>query len=365
MQVRSVLVLMMLFICTLLIAGCGKDEPGEWVNQQEPEEWVNQLDNYLNKLEQDDMFMGSVAISRDGKIIYSKANGYRDVKNQVQADTNSLYRIGSVTKTFTSVLVLQLIEEGKLTFETKLSKFYPEVPNAEKITICHLLKHQSGLFSLTADPWHQTVYTDFRTKEENIAVIAQYDPVFEPGEGVQYCNSGYILLSYIIEDVTGKDYNANLQERICDRLDLDLTRIGGKINPDKNESLSYVFTLHTGWELADEPDTSISYGAGAIVSTAEELTIFMHALFNNQLIEKSSLAEMLKIEDGEGMGIKPLPYTKIGYGHPGAMPGFYSIAGHILDDNITFAITTNGFRHDLFTPLDLWTGVLQTYYRFN
>jgi len=363
----------------LLFAGCIPGEQGEkdseideekeeGATEEEKEgedkmELCKQLDSYLYSLESENKFMGSVTITENGNQVYNKTFGYIDVANKLPAEIDTKYRIGSITKMFTSVMVLQLIEEDRLTFNTKLSTFYPDIPNAKKITMRHLLSHRSGLFNLTDDPWHRTVFTEHRTKEENIEVIKSYDPVFEPGEKAQYCNTGYILLGYIIEDVTGKDYNTNLQERICKKIGLEATYYGAKINPDNKESYPYLFEPGTGWKLAPEPDLSIPHGAGAIVSNTNELTIFINALFNNELIGKTFLEEMIKIEDGEGMGIKKLPYTKDGYAHPGTMPGFSSLLGYLPDDDVAFAICTNGLNE--LTMRDLFTGILDIYFRKN
>lgn len=309
-----------------------------------PGDWRNQLDSYLSLLESQNKMMGSVAIAESGHLSYSRALGYSDVVNKIPATTSTKYRIGSITKTFTAVMVLQLIEENKLSLETSLASFYPQIPHAEKITMRHLLSHSSGLFNMTDDPWHETVLTEFRTKEENIAVIKSYAPVFEPGEKAQYCNSGYVLLGYIMEDVTGKDYNASLQERICNKIGLTKTYFGGKINPDNQECFSYFAKADPGWELAPQASASISHGAGAIVSTPEEVALFMHALFHGYLVNNSALAEMLKFNDGEGMGMKRLPYVNDCYGHPGGNPGFLSVGGYLPHKNVAFAVCTNGLN---------------------
>jgi D-alanyl-D-alanine carboxypeptidase len=304
--------------------------------------WSEQLDHYLNLLVKNNNFMGSVTISQNKQFVYQKAFGYMDLSNKMKAEIDTKYRIGSITKMFTAVMVLKFIEENMLTFNTKLSTFYPDIPNANKITIKHLLAHRSGLFDLTDDPWHYKVFTKYRAKDENIRIIKSYEPVIEPGKKSQYCNTGYILLGYIIEDISGKNYNTNLQEQICNKIGLKSTYYGSKICPQKNESIPYIYESGTGWRLAPEPDLSISHGAGAIVSTTGEITRFINALFKNKLVGKESLAEMVKIEDGEGMGVKKLPYTRAGYAHPGTMPGLSSITGFIPDDDVGFTLSANG-----------------------
>lgn len=322
-----------------------------------------QLVNYFYSLKSKNKLMGSVKITKNGNQVYSNAFGYIDIIKKLPTEIDSKYRIGSITKMFTSVMVLQLIEENRLTFTTKLSKFYPDMPNAEKISILNLLSHKSGLFNLTDDPWHSTTFTKHRTKEKNIELIKSYDPIFEPGEKTQYCNTGYILLGYIIEDVTGKKYDTNLQERICNKIGLGSTYFGAKINPENGESYPYLFEPQMGWRLAPLPNLANIHGAGAVVSNTCELSLFITELFNNKLIDKTLLVEMIKMEDGEGLGIKKLSYIKDVYGHPGNMPGFSSILAYFPEGDVVIAICTNGLNGLVIR--DLLRDILEIFYETN
>src|SRR5690606_9537400 len=123
------------------------------------------------------------------------------------------FRIGSITKMFTATMILQLVEEGKLTMETKLGAYFPSVPNAKEITIEQLLNHHSGLYNIT-DEEYLNYYTQPKTQQEILERIAKQTPDFPPGERGAYSNTNYLLLGYILEKLTDKSYAENLHSRI-------------------------------------------------------------------------------------------------------------------------------------------------------
>jgi CubicO group peptidase (beta-lactamase class C family) len=149
------------------------------------------LDAYFDALEAADRFRGSVALSLNGEVIYSRTVG--------NSAKNSKYRIGSISKTFTTVLVMKAFEQGKLAPDQTIDAFFPSVPNAGKITIRHLLSHRSGIHNFTDDPDYLTWNAESRTESQMVALIAARGSDFEPGTGVRYSNSNFVLLTYILE----------------------------------------------------------------------------------------------------------------------------------------------------------------------
>lgn len=141
---------------------------------------TEKLDAYFKALEENQKFMGSVVIAKEGKPIYTKSVGFANVEKGTKNTENTRFRIGSITKTFTSILVLKAVEEGRLSLNDKLSKFYPNIKNAEKITIENMLYHRSGIFNFTSDKdymkWHHLP----KTEAEIISLLENYTPVFEP-----------------------------------------------------------------------------------------------------------------------------------------------------------------------------------------
>ncbi len=166
------------------------------------------LDQFFDRLAEKNKAMGSLTVARDGNVLYSRAIGYRQIngteKKPLTAATR--YRVGSITKMFTAALVFQLVEKGKLKLTDTLDKFFPQIPNAKKITIAHILAHRSGIHDLTDDRDYPTWKMNPKTQNEMLAIIAKGTPDFEPDAKYSYSNSGYVLLSYIVEKLTGKPY---------------------------------------------------------------------------------------------------------------------------------------------------------------
>lgn len=304
------------------------------------------VDTLMWLLQHNDKYMGSVAVSDGEKLVYSKAFGFSDIEKQIQATTNTTYRIGSVTKMFTSVMIYQLFEENKLRPDTRLSDFYPDIQNADKITIHDMLLHRSGIRSVTDDSLYLEWCVQPRSHAEIVSMITSYQPVFQPDEKSEYSNSNFILLGYILENLTGKDYSSNLEERICRRAGLKNTYYGSHSNTLKNESYSYTFSV-TGWLKENETDMSIPHGAGAVVSTAEDMVIFADALFAGKLISESSLKDMTKTEGSFGKGIFPMPFYEMkGFGHTGGIDGFRSVLIHFPSENLSLALCSNALNYN-------------------
>lgn len=303
------------------------------------------LDQFFDGLSANNKGMGSLVISKDGKIIYSRAVGISHIgdKGFVPADAKSKYRIGSITKTFTATLVFQLVEEGKLKLEDTLDKFYPEIPNAKKITIAQMLNHHSGIHNFTSDAQYYLSYSRRpQTHEQILSIIAKTTPDFEPGTKAAYSNSNYVLLGYIIEKVSGKSYADVLKEKITSKINLADTYYGGKINGANNESYSFDF-VRGNWKTLAETDMSIPGGAGAIVSTPTDLTTFIAALFDGKLVSQKSLDQMKTLTDGYGFGLVQFPFGEKKFlGHNGNIDGFTSMLGYQPEEKMAISYISNG-----------------------
>lgn len=299
------------------------------------------LDNYFNALEENNKFMGSVAVSKNGEIIYSKTVGFADVENNVKATENSKYRIGSISKSFTAVLVLKAVEQKKLDLNQTIDKWFPTIKNAKEITVKHLLSHRSGIHNFTDDKDYLTWNTQPKTEKEMIEIIAKGGSDFNPDSKAEYSNSNFVLLTYILEKTFAKSYSDLLQELIVKPIGLTNTYVFGKINTEKNECKSYNFA--GTWKLETETDFTVPLGAGAIISTPRDLTKFADALFGGKLMTSKSLEIMKTVKDGYGIGLFQIPFYKsIGYGHTGGIDGFSSVYSHFADEKISYALTSNG-----------------------
>jgi D-alanyl-D-alanine carboxypeptidase len=299
------------------------------------------LDNYFNALEQNNKFMGSVAVSKNGEIIYTKSIGFADIENNLKATENSKYRIGSISKSFTTVLVLKAIEQKKLDLNQSIEKWFPTIKNAKKITVKHLLSHRSGIHNFTNDKDYLTYNTQRKTEEEMVEIIAKGGSDFQPDSKAEYSNSNFVLLTYILEKTLNKSYSELLQKYIVEPIGLTNTYVFEKINTSNKECKSYRFV--GSWNEETETDYTIPLGAGAITSTPSDLTKFADALFGGKLLKFESLEIMKTIKEGYGIGLFQIPFYKnVGYGHTGGIDGFSSVYSHFPDDIISYALISNG-----------------------
>lgn len=305
----------------------------------------SKLDAYFTSLEQNNKFLGSIAVAENGKIIYTKSIGFSDVENQIKASDDTKYRIGSISKTFTSVLVFKAIEEGKLNLDQAIHKWFPDIKNSEKITIENLLNHRSGIHSFTSNKDYFDWNTQAKTEEEILDIITKGGSDFIPNEKADYSNSNYVLLTFILEKTYQKSYPELISKYITKPLNLVNTKFAKKINSTNNEAKSYQFIGE--WRLEKETHPSIPLGAGAIISTPTDIVKFSNALFNEKIINKKSLDKMKEITDGYAYGLFQIPfYDKIGYGHTGGIDGFTSVFSYFQDGNISYALTSNGTNYN-------------------
>jgi D-alanyl-D-alanine carboxypeptidase len=316
-------------------------------------------DSLLNFLAEKNKAMGSLAIAKNGNILYAKAIGYSQfTPEQIASTEKTRYRIGSISKMFTAVLIFQLIEDGKLELTTPLGKFFPSVPNASKITIGNMLSHRSGIHSFTDDTAYLQYMTRAKTQDEMIRIIEASKPEFDPDTKTAYSNSNFVLLGYIVENISKKPYNEVLQGGICKKADLKDTYYGGKTNVNAGEC--YSFRFEDGWKIQPETDMSIPHGAGAILSTPSDLVKFITALFHGKLVSAISLNQMKTITDGLGMGVQQFPYEdRVIYGHGGAIDGFNSLLGYFPDDSLAISYCSNG---TVYSVNDILLGALSIYY---
>ncbi|WP_089082059.1 serine hydrolase domain-containing protein [Roseivirga seohaensis] len=308
---------------------------------------TTRLSEYFDTLAANNKFMGSVALLKEGQIIYTKQVGFAELETKKEPNNNTKYRIGSVSKLFTATLIFKAIEEGKVSLNETIYNYFPSIENSEQITISNLLNHRSGIHNYTDDKDEFLSYhTNSKTKTEMVALIAQGGSDFVPNTKAAYSNSNYVLLSYILEEVFQSSFSTVLKEHITEPLHLVNTFFGTPININNNES--YAYTLGREWMKMDETHSSIDLGAGGITSTPTDLVLFAHALFNHKILSEQSLETMKTIQDGFGMGLfKTLYYNKVSYGHNGEIDGFQTALRYFEDSKYAFAITANAMDYSL------------------
>jgi len=311
---------------------------------------ISKLDSIFDAKEIDNKFMGTLSIFKNNKEIYSRSTGYSDIKNNIKSNSNTKYRIASISKTFTSVLIMQLIEEGKLTLDTKLSTFKPQVKLAEQITIEQLLSHRSGIYNYTDlkdyRSWMETPMSD----EELIDKINKKGRRFKPNKKIEYSNTNYFLLSLIIEIIEEESFNKVLDNKIIKPFKLSQTYCCENIKNDETAKSYYI----EGDLLKEASDTDlrISSGAGGLISTSKDVNKFFNLLSNHKIISEESLDKMTNnLTNGDyGFGLMKVEFfDKTGFGHDGRIDGFISNAFIFPNDNLSITYLSNVFGWDIRT----------------
>jgi CubicO group peptidase (beta-lactamase class C family) len=340
---RSILIITtVLFSLTLAFA---QDKSGQQTFD------VQKLNDLFDVLDANSKMMGVVNITKDGQTIYNRALGYSRISDaeKVKNEDETKFPIASLTKTFTAVMIFQLIEEKRLTLDTKLSKFFPQIANSEKITIEQMLVHRSGIHNYTLDADYQEWKTKPHSKKELLARFADYKPEFEPNEKEVYSNTTYILLGYIIENLTKSTYGKQLNKRILKKIGLKNTFLDSDLKSANNKAVSYSFAAAKWNPVLKRAAAGITAGAGGIVSTTADINRFIAALFDNKLISAESLQMMtappVVTGNDTAKGIARMVFnnkTKIGYTYDGSLDAFGSVYFYVPTDRLGVAVTTNG-----------------------
>ena len=221
-------------------------------------------------------FNGSVLAAENGKVIFKKGYGMANMEWNIPVETDTKFRLGSITKQFTSMLILQLVKEGKIKMEGKLTDYLPDYrkDTGDRITIHQLLNHTSGVPSYTGLPnFFQDVSRNPYGVSDFVKKYASGDLEFEPGAKFNYNNSGYFLLGAIVERVTGKPYEQVLKERIFDPIGMKNTGYDHHDTILAKRAAGYE-RRPGGFVNAPYLDMSLPYAAGSLYSTVEDLYLW-------------------------------------------------------------------------------------------
>jgi CubicO group peptidase (beta-lactamase class C family) len=241
-------------------------------------------------------FNGTALVAENGKVIFKGGFGMANMEWGIPNAADTKFRLGSITKQFTAMLTLQLVEQGKLKLDGKLSDYLPDyrADVGQKVTIHHLLTHTSGIPSYTGQPgFFENVSRNPYQVTEFVKKYASGDLEFEPGSKFSYNNSGYFLLGAIIERITGKSYEQVLKENIFDPVGMKNTGYD-RHDPLLQKRASGYTKTPDGYANAAYLDMSIPYAAGSLYSTVEDLFLWDQALYTDKLISAQSKELMFK-----------------------------------------------------------------------
>lgn len=230
------------------------------------------LDTLLDEAVAKDVFSGNVLIVQNGQVLFQKSVGMADYENARPNTADTKFSIGSITKIFTKIMVLQLAAEGKIGLDDKMGKYLSDFRAglADHVTIQFLLDHQSGLGQYYDVPSYNPEETDIQSAADFLPWIRQEEPAFEPGARAEYSNSGYVVLAAIIEKVEGKNYAEVLKTRILDKIGMDATGFLYRMKNLPGKAVGYLSNIpgpiqdNLGFSL-------LGGGDGGIYSTADDL----------------------------------------------------------------------------------------------
>jgi CubicO group peptidase (beta-lactamase class C family) len=309
-------------------------------SQTKPEEINEVLKIYAKQ----NSFNGTVLVAQKGDILLQKGYGYKNAQAKTLNDSATVFQIGSITKQFTAAIILQLQEQNKLSVHDSISKFITGYPSGNKITIENLLTHTSGIYNYTNDELFMKNNTVNPISIENLIALFKNKPLdFNPGEKYSYSNSGYILLGYIIEKITGKSYFQVVRENIFQPLGMSQSGFDFKSLKNINKATGY-FKLTTKInEPAPIVDSTVSFSAGAIYTTVGDLYKWDRALYSSKIVSAASLQKAFtpfKSNYGYGWVIDST-YGKKVVMHEGGIFGFVSFIGRVPADETCIILFDN------------------------
>jgi CubicO group peptidase (beta-lactamase class C family) len=305
---------------------------------------LKKMDSLVTKYFDEAEFTGTVLVAKGNRVILKKGYGYSDAEQKVLNNEGTIFNIASLTKTFTAAVILKLQETGKLSVQDPLSNYYPGFPNAEKITVHHLLTHTSGLFNYTDDQRFQVLdQTKALQLEEMIAWFKDKPLEFEPGTKFRYSNSGYTMLGYIIEKVTGTTYAKALEHYIFKPLGMHHSSFGPPKATNTRLAKGYMMYYKNFKMPGISVHPSISYATGAVYSTVEDLYKWHIALQNGKFLSAKSLETAYKKDKGfYGYGwFTDSLYGRQRVSHDGNITGYKSNINRFPQDHVCVIALSN------------------------
>jgi CubicO group peptidase (beta-lactamase class C family) len=288
-------------------------------------------------------FMGTVLVAQDGKVLLDKGYGFANLEWEIPNTPTTKFRLGSLTKQFTAASILLLEERGKLKIEDPVKKYMPDAPAAwDKITIFHVLTHTSGIPSFTSFPDYQSTEAIPTTPEKLVARFRDKPLEFEPGTKWNYSNSGYVLLGYLLEKISGQKYSEFVQQNIFTPLGMKDSGYDSNSAVIAHRAAGYSRSPN-GAVNAGYIDMTIPFSAGALYSTTEDLLRWEQGLFGGKVLTATSLGKMTtpyKQDYAFGLAVSTNNGHKM-IAHDGGIEGFNTSLAYYPDDKLVVAVLAN------------------------
>ncbi|SDG58566.1 serine hydrolase [Chitinophaga filiformis] len=305
---------------------------------------IAKLDTLLSTYNRLYKFNGTALIAQHGRILLHKGYGIRNIAEGTRDDTGTIFQLGSVTKQFTAVVILKLEEEKKLSVQDKVSKYFPDFPKGDSITIQHLLTHTSGIYNYTNDRTFMESEVFKPASREKLMALFKDKPLdFSPGTKWNYSNSGYCLLGYIAEKAGNKPYEQLVREYIFNPLHMNNSGFDFKRLNNKEKSTGYFFINQDSSKVAPGVDSSVSFSAGAMYSTTSDLYKWHQAAQQHKILSKADWERAytpVKNNYGYGMIIDSIA-GKRRINHGGGIHGFITTLIRIPEDDVCIILLDN------------------------
>jgi CubicO group peptidase (beta-lactamase class C family) len=288
-------------------------------------------------------FMGAVLVARGNKILLDKGYGFADLEWDVPDSPTTKFRLGSITKQFTAASILLLEERGKLSVNDPVKKYMPDAPAAwDKITILNLLTHTSGIPNFTSFPNYASLEPFPITPKKLVAEFRDKPLDFQPGEKWSYSNSGYVLLGYLIETISGETYAKFVQDNIFTPLGMKDSGYDSNSAIIPHRAMGYMLGPD-GLSNTGYINMTVPFSAGGLYSTTEDLLRWEQGLFGGKLLSPASLREMTtpyKNDYAFGLLVHTVKGHKV-IDHGGGIEGFNTMLAYYPADKLTVVVLGN------------------------
>jgi CubicO group peptidase (beta-lactamase class C family) len=289
-------------------------------------------------------FNGAVLVTQKGTVLLNKGYGYKNAASGEPNTENTIFQIGSITKQFTSAIILKLAENKKLALNDKISKYFTDLRFDKDITIKQLLSHTSGIYNYTNDADFMKSEAVKPANQQKIFALFQNKKLdFEPGTQWNYSNSGYMLLGYIIEKVTKKTYEQIVRDYIFKPLKMNNSGFDFAALKSKDKATGYFSIDGKNSTVAGIVDSSVSYAAGSIYTTTSDLLKWHKGILNNTVVKRASIEKAftpVKNKYGFGWSIDSIDGKRLTT-HGGGIFGFNTNIARIESDDICIVLLNN------------------------
>ena len=311
-----------------------------------------------------EQFMGAVLVAKNGHLLINEGYGFANLEWEIPNSSITKFRLGSLTKQFTAAAILLLEERGQLNITGSINKYLPDMPTAwNDITIFHLLTHTSGIPNYTRFPEFSSITTLTKKPEQQIDLFRNKPLVFQPGSNYEYCNSGYVLLGYLIEKITGLSFKDFIVNHLFKPLGMDDSGYDSHSDIILHRASGYEIKSD-GLHNADFLEMSLPYAAGSLYSTTHDLLIWQEALFAGKFISSTSVNKMIqpfKNSYGLGVSIQSFDGHKA-ITHGGGINGFNTFMIYFPEEKITIIILANLIAFG-FVPQSLGLNLARVIYK--